>query len=167
MLNNILYTLTNNSYNYYVPNGTYEFKVFSIFGYNVNYISPITINGKNYIEYVNFTKLIYYKVDFKIFGLPANTSWAIIINNTEYISNSTSIIIDLPFGFYNPVIIIPNGYSLNDVGTFVVNGNTSYYIQVSQSPFDFIIQNISYIVIFIFIMMIFLIAIALRRRREE
>ena len=165
--NNILYTLTNNSYNYYVPNGTYEFKVFSISGYNVNYISPITINGKNYIEYVNFTKLIYYKVDFKIFGLPANTSWAVIINNTEYISNSSSIVIELLSGIYNPVIVIPNGYSLNDVGTLVVNGNTSYYIQISQSPFNFITQNMAYLVVFIFIMMIFLIAIALRRRSEE
>ena len=166
IFNGSVYTLINSSYVYLEPNGTYDLKVNNVSHYTVNYLSSIVVNGKNIIIDVNFTK-IYYKVDFKIFGLPANTSWAILINNTEYISNSTSILIELPSGIYNPVIIIPNGYSLNDVGTLVVNGNTSYYIQISESPFNFITQNISYIVVFIFIMMIFLIAIALRRRREE
>ena len=109
----------------------------------------------------------YYKIDFKIFGLPANTSWAVLVNNTEYISNSSYIIVYLVKGIYNPIIVIPNGYTLNDIGTLVVNGNNSYYIQVSESPFNFIVQNMGYLVVFIFIMMIFLIAIALRRRREE
>ena len=110
---------------------------------------------------------IYYKIDFKIFGLPTNTSWAVLVNNTEYISNSSFIIVYLEKGIYNPIIVIPDGYTLNDVGTLVVNGNNSYYIQVSESPFNFIVQNMGYLVVFIFIMMIFLIAIALRRRREE
>ena len=162
------YVISNSSYVYLEPNGTNTLTVINIFGYKVSYSSSITINGKNVISYINFSAtIITYKVDFKIFGLPANTSWAILINNTEYISNSTSILIELPSGIYNPVIVIPNGYSINDVGTLVVNGNTSYYIQISQSPFNFITQNMAYLVVFIFIMMIFLIAIALRRRSEE
>ena len=166
IFNGSSYTLINSSYIYLEPNGTYSLKVNNVSHYNVNYLSSIVVNGKNIYVYVNFSK-IYYKIDFKIFGLPANTSWAVIINNTEYISNSSSIVIELSNGIYNPIIIVPNGYTINDIGTLVVNGNNSYYIQISESPFNFITQNISYIVIFIFIMMIFLIAIALRRRREE
>lgn len=159
---------SDNSVMYFsLQNGSYTLYVNDINGYSVNYSSVVQVNGNNNFTYIIFSE-IYYRVDFKIFGLPANTSWAILVNNTEYITNATSINIYLQSGIYNPIIIIPNGYNLNNVGTLRVSGNqTSYYIQIANSPFNFITQNMSYIFVFIFIMMIFLIAIIIRRGNRE
>ena len=109
---------------------------------------------------------IYYHVFFKIYGLPSNTSWAVIINGSQYISNDGVIEVNLTAGIYNPIFVIPNGYTENDIGIFTVNGNTSYFIQISQSPFLFLQNNLAYIIVFIFIMMILILAIAVRGRRE-
>ena len=167
IFNSTKYSLTNNTYNFILLNNTYFLNVFNINHYIVSYNSVITISGKNEISYVNFTAILY-KVNFKIFGLPQNFSWAVYINGEEYISNSSSnsMIINLTAGIYNPIVVIPNGYNLNDIGTLIVNGNTSYYIQVSQSPFLFLQNNLAYIIVFIFIMMILILAIAVRGRRE-
>ena len=109
---------------------------------------------------------IYYHVFFRISGLPLNTSWAVVINGSEYISNDDVIEVNLTAGIYNPIFVIPNGYTENDIGMFSVNGNTSYFIQLSQSPFLFLQNNLAYIIVFIFIMMILILAIAVRGRRE-
>ena len=109
---------------------------------------------------------IYYHVFFRISGLPLNTSWAVVINGSEYISNDDVIEVNLTAGIYNPIFVIPNGYTENDIGMFSVNGNTSYFIQISQSPFLFLQNNLAYIIVFIFIMMILILAIAVRGRRE-
>ena len=109
---------------------------------------------------------IYYHVFFRISGLPLNTSWAVVINGSEYISNDDVIEVNLTAGIYNPIFVIPNGYTENDIGMFSVNGNTSYFIQLSQSPFLFLQNNLAYIIVFLFIMMILILAIAVRGRRE-
>ena len=109
---------------------------------------------------------IYYHVFFRISGLPLNTSWAVVINGSEYISNDDVIEVNLTAGIYNPIFVIPNGYTENDIGMFTVNGNTSYFIQITQSPFLFLQNNLAYIIVFLFIMMILILAIAVRGRRE-
>ena len=159
------YTLTNNSYSFKLLNGLYTLSVNSVKGYISNYPSEISISNSNYIAYVNFTP-IYYHVFFKIYGLPSNTSWAVIINGSQYFSNDGIIEVNLTDGIYNPIFVIPNGYTENDIGMFTVNGNTSYFIQISQSPFLFLQNNLAYIIVFIFIMMILILAIAVRGRRE-
>ena len=115
----------------------------------------------------NNTSVIKYSVDFKIYGLPQNTSWAVYINNQQYVSDNDSLIVYLPNGTYTPIFVIPNGYIQNDIGIFTVNTNMTYFIQVSQSPYLFLQNNLSYIIVFIFIMMILIIAIAVRNRRGE
>ena len=159
------YTLTNNSYSFELLNGLYLLSVNLVKGFTSNYQSEISISNSNYIAYVNFTP-IYYHVFFKIYGLPLNTSWAVIINGSQYISNNGVIEVNLTDGIYNPIFVIPNGYTENDIGMFSVNGNTSYFIQLSQSPFLFLQNNLAYIIVFLFIMMILILAIAVRGRRE-
>ena len=165
IFNGSKYTLTNNSYSFELLNGLYSLLVNSVKGFASNYPSELSISNSNYIAYVNFTP-IYYHVFFKIYGLPLNTSWAVIINGSQYFSNNGVIEVNLTAGIYNPIFIIPNGYTENDIGMFSVNGNTSYFIQLSQSPFLFLQNNLAYIIVFIFIMMILILAIAVRGRRE-
>jgi hypothetical protein len=109
---------------------------------------------------------IYYHVFFRISGLPLNTSWAVVINGSEYISNDDVIEVNLTAGIYNPIFVIPNGYTENDIGMFSVSKNMTYFIQISQSPFLFLQNNLAYIIVFLFIMMILILAIAVRGRRE-
>lgn len=163
--NNYFNYLNTNYYNYYEPNGTYNLKVNDIKGYVINYSHSITVNGKNVYANITFT-IIYYKVIFKMYGLPANTSWSILINNTNYITNATSLIIYLASNNYTPLIIVPSGYSVNDVGTLVVNGNTYYDIQASSSSLNFLTQNLAYIIVFIILMMVLIMALIFRNRRE-
>ena len=73
---------------------------------------------------------------------------AVFINGKQYVSDNVSLIVYLPNGTYNPIFVIPNGYTENDIGMFTVNGNTSYFIQLSQSPFIFLQNNLAYIIVF-------------------
>ena len=147
------YTLTNNTYSFELLNGLYTLIVNSVKNFVSNYQSVISISNSNYIAYINFTP-IYYHVFFKISGLSLNTSWAVVINGSEYISNNGVIEVNLTDGIYNPIFILPNGYTQNDIGMFSVSKNMTYFIQVSQSPFLFLQNNLAYIIVFLFIMLL-------------
>ena len=164
--NNTIYSTSSNEYSFSLLNNSYQLYVYNISGYSVKYSSYIGIEGANISTNVIFSPYLQ-KVYFVVSGMPQNTSWAVFINGNQYVSDSNSITIYLPNGTYNPIFVIPNGYTVNDIGYFTINSSYTYYIQVSQSPFMFLQNNLSYIIVFTFIMMIFLIAIALRRRREE
>ncbi len=163
--NNTVYSTSNTEYSLSLLNNSYSLYVYNVSGYSVKYSSAILIDGYNTSTTVVFTPYLQ-KVYFVISGLPQNTSWAVFINGKQYVSDNVSLIVYLPNGTYNPIFVIPNGYTLNDIGFFSINSTYTYYVQVNQSPFTFLQNNLAYIIVFIFIMTILILAIAVRGRRE-
>ena len=163
--NNTVYSTSNTEYSLSLLNNSYSLYVYNVSGYSVKYSSFVLIDGSNVSTNVVFTAYLQ-KVYFVINGLPQNTSWAVFINGKQYVSDNGSLIVYLPNGTYNPIFVIPNGYTLNDIGFFSINSTYTYYVQVNQSPFMFLQNNLAYIIVFIFIMMILILAIAVRGRRE-
>ena len=95
----------------------------------------------------------------------AYISVAIIIFLTIlYFINAISISGDSLIVNFNLKIIHTD--NLTTFGFFTINSTYTYYVQVSESPFTFLQNNLAYIIVFIFIMMILILAIAVRGRRE-
>ena len=101
---------TNGTYiDTYLANATYSY---SIGTPNKEYAAPggtFTVSGKPQVVSVSFEKEVYDQV-FQENGLPAGTSWSVVVSGSTYTTTSSQITLPLVNGSYNAQVISPTGY---------------------------------------------------------
>jgi YVTN family beta-propeller protein len=127
--------MTGKSYNVFLTNGTYSYSVSATDKiYHAN-SGSITVNGKNTLQFINFTKFTY-AVTFTESGLSNGTHWNITFNGVNSSSNGTTITFDIVNGTYSYTVSNVSGYSItNGSESFSVNGaNVAKNIKFTLSP---------------------------------
>ena len=82
-----------------LPNGTYSYSVFAPPNNYTAVSGYVTVNGSSVIVNITFPEQLY-KVVISETGLPAGSSWYVVIDGRSYYSNEGSISILLPAGHY-------------------------------------------------------------------
>ena len=134
IFNGTSYTLTTNSKNYTLLNGTYSLSVSNVNGYTDTYPSSIIINGSNEIAYVNFTAIPIYKVTMNENGLPLGTSFTYDFNSVSYTLTNNSYVYELSNGTYPLSVTSVAGYNVHYSSSIVVAGATNFYINFTKIP---------------------------------
>ena len=93
-----------------VTNGTYNYTVVPIRGYDTPTEVPITVDGASLTHDLAFTA-IPSAVTFTEKGLASGLTWSITINNKTYTTNTTQIVVTLTVGKYGYTIGVPSGYT--------------------------------------------------------
>ncbi len=128
------YTLTNDSQFLYVLAGTYDIFPQAVTGY---YATPYTVNVQGAtlvtITYANVSATLNatgYTATFRETGLPAGTTWGLVIQGHLYdTANASMTFIDIPAGTYQYSVAGVSGYSSISSGSFTAGlQNTTIYI---------------------------------------
>ncbi len=120
ILNGKTYTLTHYLYTFQLTNGTYHYSATSLDYKNIS--GEVYVNGRNTTVPISFV-LQEYNVTFIENGLPAGTSWVIILNSTEESSTSTTILFLEVNGTYSYTVNGISGYTVSPSGNVKVNGS--------------------------------------------
>jgi hypothetical protein len=133
---NALYNgiISGNTYSIHQPltsiqlfNGTYTYNIPSIYGYEVNYPTSFTINGKNISIYDNFTLIGRY-LTFTRSGL-SNILWNIAVDNKDYSTSGNEIQLLLLQTTYNYSVEAYKNYTQNILsGSIDLTSNSSINI---------------------------------------
>ncbi len=115
-------------------NGTYTYNIPSIYGYEVNYPTSFTINGKNISIYDNFTLIGRY-LTFTRSGL-SNILWNIAVNNKDYSTYGNEIQLLLLKSTYN--------YSVEAYKNYIQNILSGSIDLTSNSSINIIYTNIQH-----------------------
>ena len=108
-------------------NGTYTYNIPSIYGYEVNYPTSFTINGKNISIYDNFTLIGRY-LTFTRSGL-SNILWNIAVDNKDYSTSGNEIQLLLLQTTYNYSVEAYKNYTQNILsGSIDLTSNSSINI---------------------------------------
>gem|GEM_PF-2571028 len=160
----------------YAPNGTYSYKVNSIQHYYANITNGnVTINGTGKTIYIGWKMIpLKYTVTFIESGLPANTQWSVVFNNTKQTS-AGAISFTAINGTYSFSIVSISGYSYtikNYTNQVTINGkNLTIYVAFtsSSSPTGNVLSNniLYYSLSAIIIVVLILIAIAMYMKRKK
>ncbi|MGC8657144.1 MAG: thermopsin family protease [Thermoplasmata archaeon] len=159
----------------FAPNGTYSYKIGSIPHYYSNITSGnVTINGSGKTIYVGWVIIpLKYTVTFVESGLPANTSWSVIFNNSKKSSTGAISFIAIN-GTYGFSIVSIAGYSYtvkNYTNYITIKGkNLTIYVAFSSntSTGNILSGNMLYYSLgAILIVIILLIAIAMYMKRKK
>jgi thermopsin len=104
------------------PNGTYTYAIGGVTGYVASPTSGTQgIDGAPAGVAITFTAV--YSVTFGETGLPAGTSWSVLVDLTTLSSTSSSITASYQNGTYTYVVLSPSGYTANPaLGLVTVNG---------------------------------------------
>ncbi len=133
---NAYYNMSTRDYvTFYLPNGTYSFKVRNVTGYVASpQRGSLTVSGSEISVVVTYTYIpVEYSVTFTETGLANGITWSVTLNSkTEYSSNST-IVFNEPNGTYSfAVQAIPGYRSSPAYGTITVSGSSlSEYVDWS------------------------------------
>jgi len=82
-----------------LPNGTYGYAVTPIAGYTGAWSGTVTVNGIGVAVSGAFVRVVY-AVTFEESGLPAGTIWSVTLHGEAYLTNSSSLVLELPNGTY-------------------------------------------------------------------
>lgn len=115
-------------------NGTYTYNIPSIYGYEVNYPTSFTINGKNISIYDNFTLIGRY-LTFTRSGL-SNILWNIAVDNKDYSTSGNEIQLLLLQTTYNYSVEAYKNYTQN-----ILSGSIDL---ISNSSINIIYTNIQH-----------------------
>lgn len=122
---------------FYLPNGTYQYNVSKVYGYESNVQSGYVYvnNGSSFVEIVYTEKLV--NVIFTETGLPSNTAWSVEIKSHNYTTTGTTLEISMPYGTYSYKVITPGYYAVPGSGTFTLNGTkVSIGISFTQAKYQ-------------------------------
>ena len=103
------YSSTTGTLSFTEPNGTYSYtaattdKLYSAPG------GTFTVNGQSQSLSVAFHKNLFSQ-EFIEHGLPSGTLWSATVDQTQYLSTSNCICVELPNGSYNAQFSSPSGY---------------------------------------------------------
>ena len=110
--------------NFHLTNGSYEYSVSPIQGYNITGGSGnFSVRGHTLFFQIDFVSTQPYT--FILEGLSSGSHWYVQIDGTNYTSNSSFMTLYLPNATYNYRIVLPYGFSAK--GT---RGTISYYNNV-------------------------------------
>ena len=110
--------------NFHLNNGSYEYSVSPIQGYNITGGSGnFSVHGHTLFFQIDFVSTQPYT--FILEGLPSGSHWYVQIEGANYSSNSSFMTLYLPNATYNYRIVLPYGFSAK--GT---TGTISYYNNV-------------------------------------
>jgi len=124
------YTLTNTSYVFYEPNGTYSYSATSTDYKNLS--GSVPVNGES--QYVNLSFVLQtYSVTFKESGLPTETSWTLVFDGRSYTLTNTSYVFYEPNGTYSYSAESHDYKNLS--GTVEVSGSNQ------SIPLNFVLQT--------------------------
>jgi hypothetical protein len=118
------YDLTNTSYDFSVPNGTYYLSVGQVSHYTVSYPSSLGVDGAGGTVQVDFKPIPYYLVSIGETGLPSGTEWTLTFSGTQYAMTNGSYDFSVPNGTYPYSASSVAGYSVSysPASPLVVNG---------------------------------------------
>ena len=135
--------------NFTLPNGTYNFSVPCIKGYETHLFSTaFRVEGSGVVVPVGFSAMLY-AVRIIESGIPPDNCWSTMISNRVYTANTTVMLLQLPMGVY---VFSPEstGDYIPATSTYIlsVSGNTTVDIsyRYAHPPFmsgffDFITYN--------------------------
>lgn len=115
------------------PNGTFNFTVGTVPGYDVTpFAGTLTVNGSATNQSVVYSLIppTTYAVVFNETGLPAGTSWSVSVGNSTIESNSTSLQTELANGTYSFTVTSSNPSYLPDPssGRIEVSGTAQSFL---------------------------------------
>ncbi|KAA8922680.1 thermopsin family protease [Thermoplasma sp.] len=136
-----LYSSTSQDLIVNLPNGTYSYSVFAPPNNYTAVSGYVSVNGRSIIVNVTFPEELY-TVVIRETGLPAGSSWYVVIDGRAYYSNSTTISILLPNGQYpaqfaripgyrasaQSASIVVNDQPVQYIETYTYSGNYDYYL---------------------------------------
>lgn len=125
-LNQTTLSSTSDNILFSASNGTYSFTVAPVTGYtDVPTSGILTVTGNLVAQPVEFTPLAYY-VSFSETGLPAGTTWSVMLDGTIQQSTEKAITFQVSKGSHPFSIQSPNGYMSNPSGgTLAVAADTT------------------------------------------
>jgi hypothetical protein len=108
------------------PNGSYAYSITDISGWNqvaLAYSGSVVVNGATVTEPTLAYTAVTYSVTFTESGLPAGTSWSVVLHGQTLSSSTTSIVFSEPNGTYGYTIDVVAGYAPGQSsGSVAVNG---------------------------------------------
>ncbi|MCY0852120.1 MAG: thermopsin family protease [Thermoplasma acidophilum] len=136
-----LYSSTSQDLTVSLPNGTYSYSVFAPPNNYTAVSGYVTVNGVSEIVNITFPEQLY-RVVIRETGLPAGSSWYVVIDGKAYYSNGTEISILLPNGRYSVQFPSIPGYKASPQQTAILvsdqpvqyteaytsNANYDYYL---------------------------------------
>ncbi|MCW6157969.1 MAG: hypothetical protein LVQ63_00580 [Thermoplasmatales archaeon] len=152
---------SSNRMNFQLTNGTYDYSVSPINGYNVTGGNgTFTVNGQNLFFQIDFISTQPYT--FIVEGLSQGSHWYVQIGGTNYSSNSSFMTLYLPNATYNYRVVLPYGYS----GTGV-KGTISYYNNVVIVSASDLLLTYIIIIVLVVLLDLLLVFYILRRRARK
>ena len=147
--------------NFNLTNGSYEFSVSPIEGYNITGENgSFTVNGRNAYFQVDFVSTQAYT--FIVTGLSSGTSWHIQIDNTNYTSTSSFETIYLPNATYDYRISLPYGYSANKLTGTVGYSNDVVFVNATN-----LLQTYIIVIVLVVLLDLLLFFYVSRRRSRK
>ena len=152
---------SSNRMNFQLTNGTYDYFVSPINGYNVTGENgTFTVNGQNLFFQIDFISTQPYT--FIVEGLSQGSHWYVQIGGTNYSSNYSFMTLYLPNATYNYKVILPYGYSGKDI-----TGTISYYNNVVIVSATNILLTYIIIISLVIVLDLLLVFYILRRRARK
>jgi|GEM_PF-4782587 len=124
-IGNERYNISASNFTLYLYSGNYSYNITPPVGYAVS-----TQSGVLHLDYmpayINLTFIqLKYRVVFFAYGLPVGVQWFVVINGNRYYSNSSTLMLYLPYEFYNYTVGSAGKYRpVSANGTLNVSGNT-------------------------------------------
>ena len=152
-------TLT--SMNFPLTNGTYDYSVTPIKGYNITGANgTFKVNGHDLLFQIDFVSTQSYT--FIIEGLSQGAHWQVQIEGTNYSSNSSFMTLYLPNATYNYRIVLPYGFSGKGV-----TGTIGYYNSVIIVSVTNLLQTYIIIIALVVVLDLLIVFYILRRRARK
>lgn len=124
-------TSNSSSISFLVPNGSYEFRIIGPSNYSASPSSGnITVSGSNFTQTIYFS-LKYATIIFIVSGLPSNSSWSVNFAGTVKSSTSNIITFNVTPGTYNYSVMLPNGFTANNLQGSVIANSSKIIININ------------------------------------
>jgi len=115
------------------PNGSYDYQVNPIPGYETNWSGRFTVAGPGASVDLRFLQVIY-RVSIVETGLPAGTNWELEIGPLNISSVNGSASVSLPNGTYTYVAGSENGFVTPSPGSVTIAGSSPAPIDLLFAP---------------------------------
>jgi hypothetical protein len=121
------------------PNGTYSYSFARVSGYLGPAPNNLTLDGSGASRSVTFVEL--FAITFRESGLPALTSWTVILNGTPIATTSSALVFSEANGTYNYTIPTVPGFIAPAPGGIVVAGTDQVESAVFRETFALTFQE--------------------------
>ncbi|MEM0136524.1 MAG: hypothetical protein QXU18_15075 [Thermoplasmatales archaeon] len=132
--------------NFYLANGTYDYFIPPIQGYNITgQQGNISVKGEGLYYQISF--ISQQAFTFIISGLPSGTHWSVQVGGTEYESNSSFMTVYLPNDTYNYKITLPYGYSGSGLSGKVGYENSVVFVNATNLLLIYVAAIVAFILL--------------------